>query len=236
MNYLKLQDGNPMCAELHQCGPQGPVDMVIPNTSAGEACFEMINKQPAGYLYHVLPTFGASPLFVKKIFRRLMEAGLTTEAPLCTYDPKKQILTTPWDVVQDGVLSDVRSLPFFQDALANKQVADDNKKGKKKEHTTPKLCLQIGSIRSVQTVHGINDGKYSKVTEPGVDLSSATQASAAKPSNTNQPVIKIASTDDDTSSSEESKEGSNSLSSSDNTSTSSSSEEEEQSMTPAGSE
>jgi hypothetical protein len=48
MKYLKLQDGNPMCAELHQCGPQGPVDMVIPNTSAAEACFEMFNKQPAG--------------------------------------------------------------------------------------------------------------------------------------------------------------------------------------------
>jgi hypothetical protein len=93
-----------MCTELHQHGPQGPVDMVIPNTSATEACFEMFNKQPAGYLYHVLPTFGASPLFVKNILCRLMEAGLMTEAPLCTYDPKMQILTTPQDVGQDGIL------------------------------------------------------------------------------------------------------------------------------------
>jgi hypothetical protein len=69
MKYFKLQDGNPMCAELHQRGPQGPVDMGIPNTSAAEACFEIFNKQPAGYLYHVLPTFGASPLFVKSILR-----------------------------------------------------------------------------------------------------------------------------------------------------------------------
>jgi hypothetical protein len=61
-----------------------------------------------------------------------MEAGLTTETPLCTYDPKTQILTTPQDVAQDGVLSDVRSLPFFQDVLANKQAADDNKMRKKK--------------------------------------------------------------------------------------------------------
>jgi hypothetical protein len=27
LKYLKLQDSNPMCAELHQRGPQGPVDM-----------------------------------------------------------------------------------------------------------------------------------------------------------------------------------------------------------------
>ncbi len=80
-----------------------------------------------------------------------------TEVPLCTYDPQMQILMTPRDVVQDGILSDVRSLPFFQDILANKQVADDNKKEKKKEHTTPKMCFQIGSACSVQTVHGAND-------------------------------------------------------------------------------
>jgi hypothetical protein len=33
MKNLKLHGGNPMVAELHQCGPQGPVDMVIPNSS-----------------------------------------------------------------------------------------------------------------------------------------------------------------------------------------------------------
>ena len=36
LKYLKLQDGNPMCAELHQRGPQGPVDMVIPNILLAE--------------------------------------------------------------------------------------------------------------------------------------------------------------------------------------------------------
>jgi hypothetical protein len=44
MKYLKMHNGNPMVAELHQRGPQGPVDMVIPNNSEAEACFEMFNK------------------------------------------------------------------------------------------------------------------------------------------------------------------------------------------------
>jgi hypothetical protein len=69
LKYLKFQDGIPMCAELHQHGPQGPVDMVIPNTSLAECCFETFNKQPAGYLYHVLPTFGAFDLFIKTLLR-----------------------------------------------------------------------------------------------------------------------------------------------------------------------
>ncbi len=60
MKYLKLKDGTPLVMELHQRGPQGPVDMVIPNSGKAEACLEMFNKQPAGYLYHVLPTFRAT--------------------------------------------------------------------------------------------------------------------------------------------------------------------------------
>jgi hypothetical protein len=64
MKYLKMHDGTPMCTKLHQQGPQSPVDMVIPNTLAVEESFEMFNKQPAGYLSHVLPTFVASSLFV----------------------------------------------------------------------------------------------------------------------------------------------------------------------------
>jgi len=55
LKYLKLPDGNPLCAKLHQRGPQGPVNMIIPNTPIAEGSFEMFNKQPAGYLYHVLP-------------------------------------------------------------------------------------------------------------------------------------------------------------------------------------
>jgi hypothetical protein len=223
LKYLKLMDGNPMCAELHQRGPQGPVDMVIPNTLLAESGFEMFNKQPAGYLYHVLPKFGASELFIKSLLRRSMEAGLTTEAPLCTYDFNTHILTNPRDEAQEGVLSDVRSLPFFQDILAEKLAADSSK------------SFQLGSARSVQTVHGASEGKHNNVPEPGVELRPAgTKAPAANPSNADQPVVEIASSEDDASSDEE-REGSDDTSlSSDDSSASSSSVEVEQSASAGG--
>jgi hypothetical protein len=144
------------------------MDMVIPNTLLAECGFEMFNKQPAGYLYHVLPKFGASELFIKSLLCRSMEAGLTTEAPLCTYDFNTHILTTPRDKAQEGVLSDVRSLPFFQDVLAEKLAADSSKKNKK-AYTAPEMCFQLGGARSVQTVHGANEGKHNNVPEPGVN-------------------------------------------------------------------
>jgi hypothetical protein len=164
MKYLKLHNGNPMVAELHQRGPPGQVDMVIPNSSEAEACFKMFNKQLAGYLYHVLLLFSAMGIFIQTILRWLMDAGLATEAPLFTYNEETKILTTPRDAQQKRILSDVRSLPFFKDIHAIKQAADANKKERKKEHTAPKMCFQIGSAYSVQTVHDTNNWKYSKVT------------------------------------------------------------------------
>ncbi len=67
MKYLKQKDGTPLVTELHQRKPQGPVDMVIPNSSEAGARFEMFNKQPAGYLYHVLPMFRATETFTKSL-------------------------------------------------------------------------------------------------------------------------------------------------------------------------
>ncbi len=156
-----------------------------------------------------------------------------TEAPKCVYDAVTQILTTPRDAQQKSVLSDVRSLPFFQDIDAIKWAASGRKKGKK-EHTAPEMCFQLGSAHSVQTVHGANDGKYTKVAKPGVDLGLGNKASTANNSNAKQPAIKIDSTDDDASSDEESEEGSDDVSSSDKTSTSTSSDEQEQSNGLAG--
>ncbi len=66
------------------------------------------------------------------------------------------------------------------------------------------MCFQLGSARSVQTVHGANEGKHDNIPDPGVVLRSSTTASAAKPSNADQPVVKIASSEDDASSDYES--------------------------------
>jgi hypothetical protein len=161
-----------------------------------------------------------------------MDAGLATEAPKCKYNAATQILTTPRDAQQESVLSDVRSLPFFQDIDAIKWAAGGRKK-RKKEHTAPEMCFQLGSARSVQTVHGDNDGNYTKVAEPGVELGLGNKGSAVKNLNAEQPAIKIDSTIDDASSDEESEEGSDDLSSSDKTSASTSNDEEEQSNGPA---
>jgi hypothetical protein len=124
MRYLKLHDESTLCAEIHQQGFLGQVDMVIPNTLAAEARFEMFNKQPAGYLYHVLPTFLVLSTFIQDILRRSMYPAVVMEAPLCTWDNESGILVTPQDKQFDEILSDVCSLPFFQDVLTVARAAE----------------------------------------------------------------------------------------------------------------
>jgi hypothetical protein len=199
MRYLKLHNGSPLCAEIHEQGLLGQVNMVIPNTADAEACFEMFHKQPAGYLYHVLPTFGALLTFIQEILHRSMDPVIAMEAPLCTWDNETGILTTPQDNQVDGILSDVCSLPFFQDVLEETRVAEGRKLGRKKEHTAPKICFKLGGVCSVQTIHGANNGKHAKPNKPGAELGVGTQASAAAPATANQPVIELDQTNGSTS-------------------------------------
>jgi hypothetical protein len=233
MRYLKLQDGSPLCAEIHQRGLLGQVDIVIPNTAYAEARFEMFNKQPAGYLYHILPTFGASLTFIQETLHRSMDPVVVMGAPQCTQDNETGILTTPQDNQVEGILSDVRSLPFFQDVLAVTRATEVSKLGRKKEHTAPEMCFRLGGNCSVQTIHGANDRKYTKTTKPGAELGFGTKASAAAPATADQPVIELDQTNG-SSSGEESDGESGDVSSSGSSSLLTSSGEDGQASHPAG--
>ena len=234
MRYLKLHDGSPLCTEIYQQGLLGQVDMVFPNTLVAEAQFEMFNKQPAGYLYHILPTFGALLTFIQEILWQSMDPGVAMEAPLCTWDSKTGILTTPQDNQIDGILSDVCSLPFFQDILAVTRAAEGSKLGRKKEHTAPEMCFRLGGNCSVQTIHGANDGKYTKTTKPSAELGFGAKASAAAPATADQLVIELDQTNG-SSSGEESDGESSDVSSSGSSSLSTSSGEDGQASQSAGS-
>jgi hypothetical protein len=147
MKYLKQKDGTPLVANLHQRGLQGPMDMVIPNSGEAEARFEMFNKQPAGYLYHVLPMFGETETFIKSLLQWLMDAGLATEAPRCTYNAAMQILTTPRNAQQESVLSDVSSFYSSRTLMPSNGPPVAGRKGRRS--TQPLKCVFNSAVLEV---------------------------------------------------------------------------------------
>ena len=112
--------------------------------------------------------------------------------------------------------------------------AEGSKLGRKKKHTAPEMCFRLGGNYSIQTIHGANDGKYTKTTEPGVEPGFDTKASAAAPATADQPVIELDQTNG-FSSGEESEGESDGESSSGLPSLLPSSDEGGQASQPAGS-
>ncbi len=112
--------------------------------------------------------------------------------------------------------------------------ADGSKLGRKKEHTSLKMCFKLGGNCSIQTIHGANNGKYAKTTKPGTEPGFGTQASAATPATADQPVIEHDQTHS-SSSKDESDGDSGDESSSRSSSSLTSSDEDGQASQPASS-
>ena len=114
------------------------------------------------------------------------------------------------------------------------RAAEGSKSVRKKEHIAPEMCFRMGGGCSAQTIHGANDGKYTKTTKPGVEPGFGTKASTAAPATANQPVVELDQTNW-SSSGKESEGESNDESSSESSSSSTSSDEGGQASQPAGS-
>ena len=71
------------------------------------------------------------------------------------------------------------------------RAAEGSKSGRKKEHTAPEMCFGLGGDCSVQTIHGANDGKYTKPTKPGVEPGFGTKASAAAPATADSQLLNL---------------------------------------------
>jgi hypothetical protein len=69
-----------------------------------------------------------------------MDPAVVMEVPLCTWDNENGIVMTPQDRQIDGILSDVHSLPFFQDVLAVACAAEGSKTGKRITIQLPKCA------------------------------------------------------------------------------------------------
>lgn len=179
-NLVKYKEGNKegnLIAEARQTGVGGKVEVVHPDTPAAEKEVEMMNKNVAAYVFHTLLAEGVDEKFLQDLLRRSCLSSLYQDIPNCTWDAKTRVLTTPHEAEQDALAASLTAQPWF----VNLNETLGNKDSKKTKKVDPDFAFRLGSSRSVQTIHGENDGKYDKTV--GKDTIDLNKVRASKSNN-----------------------------------------------------
>ena len=71
---IKMMDGSPLIAEIHQADPMMNVDVVVGKTEDAVACVNMINKNIAVYLTFNFPIKDTYEDFIARLLRVLVDS------------------------------------------------------------------------------------------------------------------------------------------------------------------
>jgi hypothetical protein len=82
-SYLKMQDGHPMIAKVHQEDLCYPTHIIILQAEEAERMIGMMNKNLPAFLHHMLLEAAFPKDFVKKLLKNLSEGSLVSEVSSC---------------------------------------------------------------------------------------------------------------------------------------------------------
>jgi hypothetical protein len=99
LNYLKMQNGYPVIAEVHQEDTCVPTHVIIPQAKEAERMVCMMHKNLPAFLHlhHMLLDVGFTNDFIKKFLKKTCKTLLVGDIPLCKWDSDTHTLITPAD-------------------------------------------------------------------------------------------------------------------------------------------
>jgi hypothetical protein len=172
LNYLKMQDGHPMIAEVHQEDLCKPVHVVIPQAEEAERMIGMMNKNLPAFLFHFLTDAGFTDEFLQELLRRTCEASLVAEVATCKWDNATRTLITREDERHEKAIKAFEGAVWFRDEFGML------KKGSKDSSRLPKDALfNLDGVASVKTIHDRHQKKETKKGE--IDLTNDTDGDSA---------------------------------------------------------
>jgi hypothetical protein len=128
LNYLKMQDGHPMIAKVHQEYYCSPAHVIILQAKEAKRMTGLMHKNLPAYS-NMLQEAGFTEDFIKQLIRKFCEASLVAEVALCKWDSSTRTLSTPvpdekhkkaikafegtaWFKVEFGLLSKGKKVPI----------------------------------------------------------------------------------------------------------------------------
>ena len=89
LKKFKLTKGTSLIAEVHQRGPMGTVDVIVPNIPKAEVMILMINQQFPAFCLNYLIEKGMDKKFVRALIKEACCPTLVGEINECTWDLEK---------------------------------------------------------------------------------------------------------------------------------------------------
>ena len=99
---MRMMDGRPLFAEVHQAEAMMNVDVVVGMTAEAVTRVDMINKNVAAYLFYNFPIHKVQVDLIERLLRVFVDPKLIKNVGKCPWDNKSMVLTTPKDVEEAG--------------------------------------------------------------------------------------------------------------------------------------
>jgi hypothetical protein len=148
LNYLKMKDGYPMIAEVHQEDLCKPTHVIVPQPEEAERMIGMMNKNLPAFLYHILLELDVTEDIVKSLLKKSCEESLVADILNCKWQSDVRTLTTLAEERQEKAEKDLKSTAWFKDEFGLL------KKGPKTQpHIPPEEQFNLNGTSLVKTTH-----------------------------------------------------------------------------------
>ena len=140
---MKMLDGNPLIAEIHQADSMMNVDVVVGKTEEAIACVNMFNYNIAAYLMYNFPIKEVGKDFIKRLMRVSIDPEPIKDIGDCTWDKKTRVLTTPKDI-EDAGKRKLEDAAWYQKDYGVKKSNDSKKYNKEEKLLAPENLYTLG--------------------------------------------------------------------------------------------
>ena len=157
LRYMKMNDGHSLIAEIHQRGPMGTVEVIVPNTAEAESMVLMMNRQLPAFLLHYLTTkAGMGDVFVKTLLKEACCPTLFASINQCQWDATTNTITTEEQAEDEKRMAEFEQAAWYRDEFGKHMVSNLKKV---KKYTDPEALYDLDGERSVKTLNARNDPK-----------------------------------------------------------------------------
>jgi hypothetical protein len=148
LNYLKMEDGHPMIAEVHQEEICKPTHVIVPQTEEAERMIGMMNKNLPAFVHHMLLEIDFTKDIINKLLKSSCEASLVAQISQCKWNSSTRTLTTPEEEMRDKAAKSLETAAWFKDEFGFL------KRGPKQMPALPiDAQFDLGATGSVKTIH-----------------------------------------------------------------------------------